>query len=132
MRGRLFIVRDKNRRTIADMVQSVPVGTEVLFREAKRTTPQNSRMWAMLGDVSAACPEGRKHPAETWKNLFMHALGYEVQFEMGLNQQPFPVGFRTSKLRKAEMADLITFISEYGDRHGVEWSEPFPYERQEA
>jgi hypothetical protein len=27
------------------------------------------------------------------------------------------------------MADLITFIAEYGDRHGVEWSEPHPDER---
>ncbi|MFN7004305.1 MAG: recombination protein NinB, partial [Roseinatronobacter sp.] len=30
--------------------------------------------------------------------------------------------FRTSRMSKSQMADLITFILEYGDRHGVNWS----------
>ena len=130
MKGRLFIINGATRPVLHDMINRLPDGHEALLREPTRTTPQNSRMWAMLGDISAACPDGRKHPAETWKQLFMHALGYEVQFESGLNGQPFPAGFKSSRLRKQEMADLITFIAEYGDRHGVQWSEQNPYERE--
>jgi hypothetical protein len=66
---------------------------------------------------------GRCHTAEVWKELFCHACGHAVQFEIGLNGQPFPTGFRTSKMSKAQMGDLITFIQAWGDEHGVRWSD---------
>ena len=60
----------------------------------------------------------------------MSALGHEIVWQPGIEDAPpFPAGFRTSRLSKARMADLITFIAAYGDRHGVRWSEP---ERTEA
>ncbi len=37
---------------------------------------------------------------------------------------PFPSGFRSSRLTVRQMADLITFIAAYGDQRGVKWSEP--------
>jgi hypothetical protein len=47
-----------------------------------------------------------------------------VQFADGLDGAgPFPLGFRSSKLTKQQMSDLIEVIYEYGARHGVEWSE---------
>lgn len=132
MRGTLRIISPKTRERVSQEVMGLPDGFEVVIREPTRTTPQNARMWAMLSDISHACPEGRKHSPEVWKQLFMHALQYEVRFEMGLNGEPFPVGLRTSRLRKGQMADLITFIAEYGDRHHVRWSEPDPYEKESA
>jgi len=80
-------------------------------------------MWAMLSDISRAKPDGRVHTPDVWKALFMSACGHEVQFLMGLDGNPFPAGFKTSKLRKDQMADLITFIAEYGDTHGVKWQD---------
>lgn len=130
MRGSLRIVTPRTCERIAKEVMNLPEGFEVIIREPTRTTPQNARMWAMLTDISHAQPEGRKHSPEVWKALAMHAMQYEVRFEMGLNGEPFPVGFKTSKLSVRQMADLITFIAEYGDRHGVRWSEPHPDERQ--
>jgi len=98
-------------------------------REATRNLDQNARMWAMLSDVSRAQPEGRKWVTEAWKAAFMQSLGHQCQFAEGLDGSgPFPIGFRTSRLSVRQMADLITVISEYGDRHGVQWSEPNPYE----
>jgi phage-related protein len=64
------------------------------------------------------------HTPEVWKNLFMHACGHAVQFEHGLDGKPFPVGFRSSRLTKAEMSDLMEFVTEYGTRHGVRWTDP--------
>ena len=52
----------------------------------------------------------------------MHYLGHQVRFCEGLDGcGPFPMGFRSSKMSVGQMADLITCIQEYGDRHGVEW-----------
>jgi hypothetical protein len=101
----------------------------VTIRAATRSLDQNARLWAVLSDISRAKPEGRRHTPEVWKNLMMHACGHAVQFEMGLDGQPFPVGFRSSKLSKSQMSDLIEFAQEYGSRHGVVWSEPEPQER---
>jgi hypothetical protein len=81
-------------------------------------------MWAMLTDISVAMPEDRRMTPEQWKCVFMQACGWEVQFLEGLDGQPFPAGFRSSRMTVKQMADLITFIQEYGDRHGVRWTDP--------
>lgn len=124
MRGALRIVREWNRDALANEVRALPEGFEVIIREPKRTLDQNARMWAMLSDIAKAAPEGRKWSPETWKAAFMQSLGHEVVWVHGLNNDPLPIGFRSSRLNKRQMADLITCISEYGDRHGVRWSEP--------
>jgi len=80
-------------------------------------------MWAMLTDVSRAKPEGRMHTPDTWKALFMQACGHAVHFEMGLSGEPFPVGFRSSRLSKAQMSELIEFILAWGTEKGVPWSD---------
>lgn len=120
-----IILRGPVQRDFARyLIDRAPVDAVVTIAEAKRSLEQNSRLWAMLSDVSRAKPDGRMHTPEVWKTLFMHACGHAVQFEMGLNGQPFPTGFRSSRLTKSQMSDLMEFIAEYGARHGVRWSEP--------
>jgi len=123
------ILASQSQRDLAKrMIDAAPERGVVKISEPKRNADQNARMWAMISDVSRAKPEGRMWPPETWKAAFMHSLGHQVQFAEGLDGSgPFPLGFRTSRLTVRQMADLITVISEYGDRHGVEWSEPNPY-----
>ena len=129
MTGQTIILRGPAQRDLAKrMIDAAPPDAVVNVREATRSRDQNARFWAMLSDVSRAKPEGRTHTPEVWKALFMHALGYETRFEMGLSGEPFPIGFRSSRLTVRQMADLITFVAEYGDRHGIRWSEPNPYE----
>lgn len=106
------------------LIDRAPVDAVVTIAEAKRSLEQNAKMHAMLSDVSRAKPEGRCHTPEVWKCLFMSACGHAVQFENGLDGRPFPIGFRSSKLTKAQMSDMIEFIYEYGARHGVRWTEP--------
>lgn len=120
------ILRGPSQRAfVKQMIDKAPVDAVVQISEAKRNDDQNARMWAMLSDVSRAKPEGRHWTPETWKCAFMHSLGHQVRFCEGLdNSGPFPMGFKSSKLTVRQMADLITVISEYGDRHGVRWTDP--------
>jgi hypothetical protein len=106
------------------MIDLAPDMAVVNIREAGRSGDQNAKLWAMISDVSRAKPEGRTHTAEVWKCLFMSACGHAVQFEQGLDGKPFPIGFRSSRLSKAEMSDLIESVYSYGALHGVRWSEP--------
>lgn len=96
----------------------------VSISQPTRSNGQNARLWASLADVANARPEGRQWTPETWKCAFMHSLGHQIRFAEGLDGSgPFPIGFSSSKLTVRQMADLITVVQEYGDRHGVKWSE---------
>lgn len=126
MTGQTVILRgDRQRRFAQSLIDRAPPDAVVNVREATRNRDQNARMWAMLSDVARSRPEGRIWTTDTWKAAFMHSLGHQCQFGEGLDGSgPFPIGFRTSRLTVRQMADLITVIAEYGDRHGVTWSEP--------
>lgn len=107
------------------LIDAAPANYVVTVKEATRSGEQNAKLWAMLSDISRAKPDGRHWTPETWKAAFMHSLGHQVQFCEGLdNSGPFPLGFRSSRLTVKQMADLITVIQEYGDRHGVVWTGP--------
>lgn len=118
------LVGERQRDFAKRMIDKAPDGAVVNIREATRTLDQSSKMWAMISDVARAKPEGRTHTTEVWKCLFMSACGHAVQFENGLNGQPFPIGFRSSRLTKEQMSELIECVAEYGARNGVKWSEP--------
>lgn len=126
MMAQTVILAGPSQRAFAkQLLDRAPVNAVVTIKEATRNLDQNARMWAMLSDVSRAKPEGRHWTPETWKAAFMHSLGHQVQFCEGLDGSgPFPLGFRSSRLTVRQMADLITVISEYGDRHGVRWTDP--------
>ena len=132
MSGQTIILAGPSQRALAHrLIDAAGDGFVVNVREPTRNIEQNSRMWAMISDVSRAKPEGRHWTTETWKCAFMHALGWHCAFAEPLDGQggPFPIGFKSSRLSVRQMADLITVIQEYGDRHGVVWSEPHPDER---
>ena len=129
MKGQTVILRGDSQRKLAHkFIEQAPVDAVVNIAEANRTKDQNARLWAMLSDISRAKPEGRKYTAEQWKCVFMSACGWEVQFLEGLDGQPFPAGFRSSKMTKKQMRDLHEYIAAYGDQHGIQWSEPNPYD----
>jgi len=100
--------------------------TRVEFRAAKRSVEQNSKMWAMLTEVSEQSEHGgRRYTPDQWKILFMHACGREVQFLPSLDGSTFiPWGQSSSDLSKREMIDLIECIYAWGTEHGVVFREP--------
>ncbi|MCX5581465.1 recombination protein NinB [Kaistia terrae] len=124
---------DVQRAFAKKLIDKAPANAVVRVKEAKRSDAQNDKMWAMLADVSRSKPEGRQWADETWKCAFMHALGHQVKFAEGLDGSgPFPLGFRSSRLTVRQMADLITYMQEYGDRHGVRWSDEWAEQQRDA
>ena len=116
----VILVGDKQRDFAHKLVAQAPLGYVVSVKPQRRTNEQNDLMWALLTELSKAKPNGREHTPEVWKLLVMHACGHACQFEIGLNGQPFPSGFRSSQLTKAEMSDLIEWIYQFAAEAGVE------------
>jgi hypothetical protein len=110
-----------DRARAARYIAQAPSGTRVEFKAAKRTLPQNDRMWAMLTDIAQQKEHcGRKYTPDEWKVLFMHACGRETQFVPALNGNGFlPLGYRSSDLSKQEMSDLIECMFTWGAENGV-------------
>ena len=118
------IIRGQSQRDLAKrLIDAAPIDAIVSVKEATRSNDQNALMRVLLSDISRAKPNGRRHTPDMWKALMMKACGHHVQFLEGLDGEPFPIGFRSSRLTVRQMADLITFILAYGDENGVAWSQ---------
>lgn len=97
-------------------------GMVMEVRDAKRTDHQNSALWSLLGQIVKQRPEhnGVQMDAETYKGLFLHALGREVRFVPTLDgTSMLPLGLRSSKLTKSEFSDLIELILAWSAQNGL-------------
>jgi hypothetical protein len=110
-----------DRARAIKLIGQVPAGSRVEVKGARRSLPQNDKLWASLTDIAAQKEHcGRKYTPDQWKVLFMHACGAEVQFLPSLDGATFiPWGNRSSDLSKAEMSELLEFILSWGAQNGV-------------
>lgn len=110
-----------DREKIAKWAMGVPFGTRVEFKEAKRSTDQNARMWAMLTEVAQQVEyHGLKLTPDDWKLIFLDALKREVRMVPNLDGNGFvSLGRSSSDLDKSEFSDLIELIFKFGAEHGV-------------
>lgn len=118
----VLLKSEASRDLACSLVLRAPADSVCKISAPRRTNDQNALFWSLLSEVSRAKPGGRMHTPEVWKELFMHACGHAVQFEMGLNGQPFPVGFRSSRLSKDQMSDLIEFIFAWGAENQIQFN----------
>jgi hypothetical protein len=117
------LVSRLNRERAKRLIDQAPDRAIVNIRPETRSNEQNALLWSLLSEVSRAKPDGRQHTPDVWKCLFMQACGHAVQFEVGLDGKPFPLGFRSSRMTKEQMTDLIEFILQYCAEKGVQMQE---------
>ena len=110
------------RKRACELVMKAPDGFVASIAEPKRTLDQNDLMWSLLTDISVAMPMGRRHTPDDWKAIAMNACGWECQFIEGLDGRPFPKGFRSSHLTKAQMSTLIEWLLAFGAEQGIRWT----------
>jgi hypothetical protein len=120
-RATVIINGDLDRQRIAKWASGVPLGTRVEFKEIKRTTPQNDRMWAMLTDIAQQVKyHGVRLTTDDWKLVFLDALKREIRMVPNLDGTGFVnLGRSSSDLSKSEMTDLIELIFAFGANHDV-------------
>jgi hypothetical protein len=114
-----------DRAKAARAIAQAPGGTRLEIKAAKRTIPQNDRMWAMLTDVAQQLPwHGVKLRPDDWKLIFLDALKRELRMVPNLDGTGFVnLGRSSSDLSKQEMTDLIELIFEFGARHDVKFAD---------
>lgn len=126
--GRAFLVlaNDAIRAKAVNWIAKAPRDTRVTFQGPKRTLDQNSRMWAMLTDISEQAEHhGRRYVPGDWKVIFLSALGRETRFVPNLDGTGLiPIGQSSSDLSVAEMGEMIELMQSWGAENGVVFSDP--------
>ena len=114
MTATLILNSKLNRERARNWCSQAPEGAVVTFKQVKRTLGQNDKLWAMLTEVAQQAElNGRKYKPDQWKVIFMNALGHEQDVIQGINGDWVPTGFKTSRLEKEQMSDLIMSIEQY-------------------
>ena len=80
----LITVRSSaDRERAARLASQVPPGTRIAFKAAKRSLPQNDKLWAMLTDISRQVDwYGQKLTPDDWKIIFTASL---LSLQGGIN-----------------------------------------------
>ncbi|MDM3281798.1 recombination protein NinB [Citrobacter sp. Ce104] len=124
-----FLLRNTNIRANAinainqlQIDEKRPVVIEI--KEMTRSIDQNSKLWAILGDVSSQVEwHGRKLSSESWKHIFTAAL-IKQEVVPNLTGDGFVVlGQSTSKMTVGQMRDLIELIHAFGAERNVRWGD---------
>lgn len=115
------------RDQIARWARNVEPGTVVTFRKKSRSTEQNSKLHAMLGEVSKQVEwHGQYLDLEDWKDMFTASLRH-ARVVPGIDRGTYvPLGMHTSTLTIEEMSNLIELIYAFGadPDHPVVFKEP--------
>jgi hypothetical protein len=119
----LVILHGPRDRALAKQaIDRAPLGYAVDIKEARRSDEQNRALWGLLNQVARQRPthNGVRMDAETWKAVFMQALGVEMRMLPTLdNDGFFPIGHRSSQLTKSQFADLLELMLAWCAREGL-------------
>jgi hypothetical protein len=110
----------KSRNDAMQLVARAPLGTRVELKAAKRTMPQNDKLWACLTDVSRQVEwYGQKLRPDDWKDMFTASLR-KARVVPGIDPDSFVLlGLHTSDMTKDEMSNLLELILAFGAERGV-------------
>lgn len=125
-RAQLTLFSKSERERAIRWIEQAPTGTRVVFKEFKRTTDQNSKLWASLTDVATQLDwHGQRLSPDSWKLIFLDALTTEMKLVPNLDGSGFVnLGRSSSNLSKGEFSDLLELINEFGTRNGVVFHDP--------
>ena len=95
---------------------------KLVLKMETRSTVQNSRLWAMLADISQQVDwHGRKLSSDDWKHVLTASLKKQDAVP-GIDGGFVVLGVSTKKMTKAEMCDLQTLMEAFGAQQGVKFS----------
>lgn len=112
----------QNRAKAIQGVVAAPDGYVLELREPKRTDDQNAALWGLLNQIQRQRPthNGVSMTADTWKAVFLQALGAEMVFVPTLDGTGmFPLGHRSSQLTKAEFSGLLELMLAWCAEQGL-------------
>ncbi len=118
-----FLVHHQARLNALEAVKNAPDGWMVQVKEKTRSIEQNALLWSRLEEVSKQVDwYGEKLTSEDWKHVFSASLKKQKAVR-GIDGGFVVLGQSTSKMTKAEMADLLTLMEAFAAERGVNFKD---------
>ena len=125
------------RQRAANAVLSAPDGKVVTISDATKKRIQEEKYHAQIGDIAKCCTfmDNKQH-RDDWKRLLVDAfakamrdagtpLHHDGRVMPSLDfERVVQLGIQTHEFLVDEASQFISFLSAWGDEHGVVWSEP--------
>lgn len=125
-------VRDRAIATIRNAPIDVSKPLQLVLREEpkRRSNPQNSLYWALLGDIAEQAWIDKQYPADVWhEHCRRHVMPERITTADGVEQSKWidmPDGsstvISTTLLSQKSFAEYITAVEAYGAQLGVLYS----------
>lgn len=135
-RATFILESERDRGFALSAVMKAPLGRQVRISKPTRTNEQNSRLHALLTDLSEQliwppppANTGELHDLEYWKRActltWLHETNAHPEIITTLDGQHIGLFVpRTSELDVTEAASLNVWIEAFGSLNGVVWTEP--------
>lgn len=119
------VISERNRDAILKAVAEAPLGAQIELMVDPHSGAQRRLMWALLGEISAQHEHcGQKWDREAWKCAFLKMMGKKIDFMPSLDGDGVvAIGYKSSRLSKEEMSEMIERIYQFGAEHEVKFDD---------
>ena len=127
-----FLRSNKVRLNCIEFIKDLPTDDKrplvVKIQPMTRSLEQNSKLHALLNDISKQCEfNGQKRDIDTWKMIMVSAhkiaTGGKAEMVIGLEGEVINLRESTAQMGVQRLASLIEYITAWGVENGVKFND---------
>lgn len=127
-----FLRNEQVRSNCQAFIQGLPTDDKkplvVKIQPITRSLEQNSKLHALLSDISKQCEfNGKKRDIDTWKMIMVSAhkiaTGGQAEMLIGLEGEVINLRESTAQMSVKRLASLIEYITSWGVQNGVRFND---------
>ena len=127
-----FLRNEQVRSNCQAFIQGLPTDDKkplvVKIQPITRSLEQNSKLHALLSDISKQCEfNGKKRDIDTWKMIMVSAhkiaTGGQAEIVIGLEGEVINLRESTAQMSVKRLASLIEYITSWGVQNGVRFND---------
>ena len=127
-----FLRNEQVRSNCQSFIQDLPTDDKkplvVKIQPITRSLEQNSKLHALLSDISKQCEfNGKKRDIDTWKMIMVSAhkiaTGGQAEMLIGLEGEVINLRESTAQMSVKRLASLIEYITSWGVQNGVRFND---------
>lgn len=131
-----FLRSNQVRLNCIEFIKELPTDDKkplvIKIQPMTRSLEQNSKLHALLSDISKQCEfNGKKRDIDTWKMIMVsaHAVatGGQVEIATGLEGEDINLRESTAKMSVKRSASLIEYITAWGVENGVKFNDKWEF-----
>ena len=131
-----FLRSNQVRLNCLEFIKELPTDDKnplvVKIQPMTRSLEQNSKLHALLSDISKQCEfNGKKRDIDTWKMIMVSAhtvaTGGQVEIATGLEGEDINLRESTAKMSVKRSSSLIEYITAWGVENGVKFNDKWEF-----